>query len=126
MSEPQFDNNYVYRYLKLQVINLIVEGTGDILENITNFLFIEFTHFSSFWDEDRELAPIQELQLYDKKLDVFFSEDHDFYSKAFLFSLQHNLQCLRDDYSKKLQEIIGDDSALTLEIYEKLKLFFLK
>ena len=115
-------NNFIYRYLKLQVINMLIGGASNILDKITDFLFVEFTHFSLF--DGNEWSPISELELYDNRLDISFSEDYDFYSKAFLFSLQHDLQCLRDEYSQKLHEIIGDGSLSIPEIYEKLKLFF--
>lgn len=119
------ENNFIYRYLVLQTINLLIGGTSDILDYITEFLFVEFTHFSSFYDGE-EWFSIDDLELYDSRFDISFSEDHDFYSKAFLFSLQHNLQYMRDKFSQELHKIIGDSNLTVPEIYDKLKLFFLK
>lgn len=123
---PEFEDNFIYRYLKTQVINLLIGGTWDILDDITNFLFVEFTHFSSFYKDDCQQLPISDLELYDARLDIYFSEDYDFYSKAFLLNLQHDLQTLRGEYSTAFHELVGDESLSVPEIYEKLKLFFLK
>lgn len=120
--------NFIYRYLQLQVINILIGGTSNILDEITNFLFVEFTHFSSFDDDDNDndWIPIEKLELYDSRLNTSFCEDYDFYSKAFLFSLQHDLQSMRDEYSQQFHDIIGSRSLTVQEIYEKLKLFFLE
>lgn len=120
-------DDFLYRFLELQAINLLIGGSWDILDNITNFLFLEFTHFSSFNDDNAMCLPISDLELYDSRLKITFSEDHDFYSKAFLFSLQHDLQSLRQKFFENFHKIFNDSVSTDLtatEMYEKLNLFF--
>lgn len=118
-------HNPLYSYLELQTINLLIGGASGLLSKITDFLFVEFTHFSNY--EDGEYYyPISDLELYDERLDISYSEDYDFYSKAILFSLQYDLQSFRMEYLLKLNEFFRDENRelSVSEMHQKIKLFF--
>ena len=86
-----------YRSLLLKSVNELLGGTSDIIDNITYYWYLHFTHFKNFYN-DEPYNPISDLELYDSHLNVSFSEDHDFISKVFLLNIEQELTAIREKH----------------------------
>lgn len=93
--EDAFDTTPATASIYLSALNQIL--SGDVLENIAHYLFLEF---NSFYDDDNfknedYYRDISELGLFDKRLGISYSEDYDFLSQAFLLMVVRELMSLR-------------------------------
>lgn len=93
--EDAFDTTPATASIYLSALNQIL--SGEVLENIAHYLFLEFNSFyddDNFKDEDY-YRNISELGLFDKRLGISYSEDYDFLSQAFLLMVIRELMTLR-------------------------------
>lgn len=120
----------IYDYLFLQLVNILIGKTYDILDMLVFYVFYGFTHFADFYDDDGEYYyPIENLELFDCRLRETFSEDHDFYSNAFLLRINRDLQDLRLEYQNRLYKVmpVNPDKAeeyTQTDVLNNLKLLF--
>lgn len=120
----------IHRFLMLKAINLILEAEEeDLLNNLTFYFFVHFTHFGDWFDETEDSHPISDLSLYDNLLHIGYSEDYDFFSNAFLLMIEKNLRHIREKYILEISEYLQeyqDNELSSIETYKLIKNFFEK
>lgn len=94
--------------LNLHIINSLIVNDYELTGRITDYLFTHFSHFSDFANGEN-YYPITNLELYDERLNLSYSDDYDLFSNALLLEIQKTLMQLRNSYSKKLNEHTSSD-----------------
>lgn len=129
-AEKNSDEQSVVSLLTLKTINLILEeDTDNLLENLAYYFFVSFTHFGDWFEELDNTHHISELSLTDKKLNVSYSEDYDFFSNAFLLMIERDLRQIREKYITDLNKLFSQnekDDLTHAEICDLLNDFFKK
>ena len=95
-----FDTTPANANIYLLALNQLL--SGDLLENISNYLYLEFDSFyddDTFQDEEY-YKHISELGLFDKRLGISYSEDYDFLSQTFLLMIIRELMGMREENIK--------------------------
>ena len=104
-SNSQYKDSKIASLLQLEVINLLLHPSNDLLlDDLANYLFVHFTHFSNWDYEDDPEDKICNLALHDRFLNYTYSKDYDFFSNAFLLLVQRHLQELRQHYTSKISD----------------------
>lgn len=106
--EDSFDTTPACCKLYLDTLNRLLCPSGDILENITYYLYLTF---DSFYDDDNYsdenlYRHISELGLFDKRLGISYSDDNDYLSQIFLLMIQKGLIQLREEVQNNLPKRI--------------------
>ena len=93
--------------MQLKTINILIDD-DILLSDLTNYFFINFTHFNNFYFEDDEMYPIDELNLYDNFLHASCSYDYDIFSNALLLQIQNSLVAIRKEYANFIINTVHD------------------
>lgn len=99
-----YDTTPMHCKLIIDTINRLLHPSSDVLENITNYLYLNLDHYyddDNFDDEDC-YKHISNLSFFDKKLGVSFGEDYDYISQIFLVMIQNELAFLRTKTQSEL------------------------
>ncbi len=110
ISVDSDETNYeqkLYREIELYTINLLIGGYNDLLSTICTYLFLHFSHFTDFYNDDAGYTPIDHLELFDARLNLSFSEDYDLFSNALLLEIQKQLMYLREEHSGLLASLVN-------------------
>ncbi len=101
------DQINIHAFLQLKTINILIDD-DILLSDLTNYFFINFTHFNNFYFEDDEMYPIDELNLYDNFLHASCSYDYDIFSNALLLQIQNSLVAIRKEYANFIINTVHD------------------
>lgn len=86
---------------KINTLNMFFNPSCELLERITEYLNFSATHYKNFYDESFDsLSPISELELWDDKLKIGYSDDWDLWSGALLLIVEKELTFWRENIWK--------------------------
>lgn len=118
----------IHDLLTLKTINILLEAEEDLLlNNLTYYFFVHFTHFGDWYGETEDTHPISDLSLYDNFLRINYSDDYDFFSNAFLLMIEKDLRQIRNNYSSKIAnefEQYRDKDLTYAELFDLINDFF--
>lgn len=121
------DQESLFNFLKTQSINILIEGeTNRVLDDITFFLFSNFTHFYNLDDNHEKPSPIEDLALCDNTLGLTVSYGSEYYIANYLKSIQTDLRTLRLEWNTIISKIIRNENGSIDDstVREKLKIAF--
>ena len=121
---PAHQDYQIYCFLGIEVINQILNPRNDLLlDNLVNYFFVHFTHFSNIHCEPDNKDKMPDLALHDHFLHLTYSEDYDFFSNAFLLQVQKELQAARNYMTIKIEEFFHDYTDQSMPYNELHELF---
>ena len=100
------DTTPAYSKLDLETINRLLSPFCNIIDNITNYIYLNFDSFynDENYRDEKLYHHISELGLFDKRLGIGYSEDYDYLSQVFLLMVQKELIQLREETQLRILE----------------------